>query len=69
MLRNTEKMKSSNRTVSVHERFANLNNSTLEKKVMKIKLKIFKKNSLVLNFVVLKKICNCPGIYIHGQPY
>ena len=37
MLRNTEKMKSSNRTVSVHERFANLNNSTLEKKVMKIK--------------------------------
>ena len=37
MLRNTEKMKSSNRTVSVHERFTNLNNSTLEKKVMKIK--------------------------------
>ena len=69
MLRKTEKMKSSNRTASVHERFINLNNSTLEKKVMKIKWKIFKKNLQVLNFAVLKKIFNFPGIYIHGRPY
>ena len=69
MLRNTEKTKSSNRTVSVHERFINLNNSTLEKKFMKIKWKIFKKNFQALNFAVLKKICNFPGIYIHGRPY
>ena len=41
MLRNTEKMKSSSKTVSVHKRFINLNNSTLERKVMKTKWKIF----------------------------
>ena len=43
MLQNTEKMKSSNRNVSVHERFINLNNSTLERKVIKAKWKILKK--------------------------
>ena len=69
MLRNTEKTKSSNRTVSVHERFINLNNSTLERKVMKAKWKILKKISQVLNFVVLKKICISPGIYIHSRHY
>ena len=32
MLRNTEKMKSSNKNVFVHERFINLKNPTLERK-------------------------------------
>ena len=43
MLQNTEKMKSSNRNVSVHKRFINLNNSTLERKVIKAKRKTLKK--------------------------
>ena len=43
MLQNTEKMKSSTRNVSVHKRFINLNNSTLERKVIKAKRKTLKK--------------------------
>ena len=39
-----------------------------EKKSWKQNGKSLKK-SRVLNFAVLKKICNFPGIYIHGRSY
>ena len=60
MLRNTKK----NGICS--QRFINFNNSILERKTYENKMQNLKKSSRVLNFVVLKQICNFPVIYIRG---
>ena len=63
MLRKTEKMKSSNRTASVHEMFINLNNSTLEKKVMI--LRFSKKFSIFQAFIfTVDLISACKNLYL-----
>ena len=63
MFRNTEKLK------SIHERFINFYNSTLERKIHENKMENLQKISQVLNFAVPEKICKFPGIYICGRPY
>ena len=61
MLRNTHK-----KNEICSHRLINLNNSILERKSHENKMENLKKSSRLLNFAVLKKICNFPGIYICG---